>query len=180
MPRPDIKDIDLEAYFDESAAPGSFEEARAFPTVSPGVYRLQVTRSEGKAVAERPTAVLYITVTDEMGQRKLASTRTDISWVPQRNAEGKLDQMYKRYEQLVRALYPERSDAERERMKLREILDDTVKFPLKGYVTEKFRVPQPDGGIRWLSAKTPDEAKEFRQAGYRVINGVANFTAFSG
>lgn len=176
--REDVTTVDLEQYFNAFADSGAMTEAGAFPTVGAGVYRLQVTKQEGRLKGERPIVHLTVSVQDDMGTRKLSTLFTDVAWIHSRNAEGKLDYEFKRYEQLTKALYPERSAVERAATSLGEVLSNALKYPIKGFVTERFKTPDGSGGVKWVNANNVEEAASYRKMGYPSMNGVANFSKF--
>lgn len=171
------KAIEIEQYFDEFASASALAEAGAFPTVEEGRYRLQVTKYEGKQFDDdpRPHAHLTIAVQDDQGFRKQATVFTDVTWVEGRDGTGKLDRRFKQWEQLTRALYPGTNAEERSAKDVGTVLKDAIQYPVSGYVTERFRVPQADGTVRWTSAKSQDEKLQYRTAGHKVSNFVANF-----
>lgn len=171
------KAIEIEQYFEEFASASALAEAGAFPTVEEGKYRLQVTKYDGKQFDNdpRPYAHLTIAVQDEQGLKKQATVFTDITWIAGRDGAGKLDRGFRLYEQLTRALYPGTTAEDRSTKDVGTVLNDAIQYPVSGYVTERFRVPQADGTMRWTSVKSQDEKLQYRTAGHKVANFVANF-----
>lgn len=177
----DYETIDLEQYFDEFAEAGAMAEAQAssFKTTPAGVYRLQVMKREGrKAKAGFPVAHLTIAIYSEDGSKRLGTTFTDVVWKKYTDSDGNIVREFQRWEQLTRALYPDKSADERNTIPMGEVLADAEKYPVKGYVTERFLIPDGSGGGKWTPTRTTDEADSYRKAGYKALNGVANFSRF--
>lgn len=169
--------VDIDQFFNEFVDAGAFREAGEFPTQPAGMYVLQITKYEGRKEKDgRPTANLTVNVLDDSGKKK-ATVYTDIAWIPKRNDQtGKLDPAFRRYEQLTRALYPTLDNSARAGKQLGEVFNDMVKYPVKGYLTERFEVPDETGKMTWITPRTDDETISYRKRGYRARNGVANFS----
>lgn len=170
---PFAEDINIEEYFDQYAEASALAEASAFPTVVTGPYRVQVTKYAGKKFPNdpRPFATLYVTIQDEAGSRKLSSAFADVSWLMGRDQGGRPDRGFKLWNEMTRALYPDLNAEERAKKDVGTVLKDVQTYPMQAFVLEKFKV-----GEKWVTAKTTEEAAQYRSAGSRVINTVANFS----
>lgn len=172
--------IPLEQYFDAFASASALAEANAFPTVSTGAYRVQVSKWEGKKVADdpRPFAHFTVGIYDEHGTKKLGTTFVDATWIEGRDQYGKLDRGFKYWADLTKALYPEASPDERSKKDVGTVLSDAIAFPLGAFVLEKFKVVDGTGQGKWTTVKSTEAevAKEYRSAGFRAINTISNFS----
>ena len=191
--------FDVESYFNEFADASAMAEASRFKTVPTGTYKLQVTKREGRyyelkagrngefwsAVFGETTEVnpnwrkgvkLTASVLGEE-DKKLATTNIEASWEAKRDpSNGKLDKLFNKWEQLTRALYPNLKPEERAQKSTGDVLQGVSQYPVKAYITESFQIPGVDGSMRWTTPKNDEEAKTFREAGYKVSNFVVNIS----
>lgn len=191
--------FDVESYFNEFADASAMAEASRFKTVPTGTYQLQVTKREGRyyelkagrngefwsGVFTDTTDVnpqwrkgvkLSASVLNEEG-KKLATTNIEASWEAKRDPQsGKLDKLFNKWEQLTRALYPNLKPEERAAKSTGDVLNALSQYPVKAYITESFQVPGVDGSTKWTTPKSDEEAKTFREAGYKVANFVVNIS----
>lgn len=191
--------FDVESYFNEFADSSAMAEASRFKTVPTGSYQLQVTKREGRyyelkagrngefwsGVFSDATEVnpdwrkgvkLTAAVTNGEG-KKLSTVNIEASWEAKRDPQsGKLDKLFNKWEQLTRALYPNLKAEERAQKSTGDVLQALNQFPVKAYITETFQVPAVDGSNKWITPATDEEAKQYREAGYKVANFVVNIS----
>jgi hypothetical protein len=190
--------FDVESYFNEFADASAMAEAARIRTVPTGSYQLQVTKREGRyfelktgdygafwsaVFTDEGTPVnpdwrkgvrLYASVINSEG-KKLRSVNIDASWEAKRDAKtGEFDKLFRRWEQLTRALFPNLKPEERSAKSTGEVLNAASQYPMGAYITESYQTVAIDGTKRWVTAKTDEEAKTFREAGYKADNFVVS------
>ena len=193
MPTPMM--FDVEESFNSFADASAMAEASRFKTIPSGSYQALVTKREGQyfelkqsknggseywgPVFTDSTEVspdwrkgvkLGADVTNAEG-KKLTTIRIEASWEAKRDLKsGKLDKLFTRWEQLVRAMYPNLKPEERAQKATGEVLTALSQYPVKVFLTESFQVPAVDGSKKWVSPTNEEEAKTYREAGYEVRN----------
>ena len=193
MPSPVV--FDVEEYFSNFASASAMAEASRFKTIPTGSYTAQVTKREGRYFEEKdsknggkywsavfsdsaevnPNWRKGVQVTADVSNgdgKKLSTIRIEASWEDKRDARGKLDQLFTRWDQLTRAMFPGLKSKEGEQKSTGEVLTALTQYPIKVFVTESFKVPAMDGSTKWTSAQNEEQAKQFREAGYEVRNFV--------
>lgn len=191
MPSPAV--FDVESYFDEFANSSAMAEASRFRTIPTGSYTAQVTKREGRYFEEKdsknggkywslvfsdsaevnPNWRKGVQVTADVSNgdgKKLSTIRIEASWEDKRNAKGELDQLFTRWDQLTRAMFPGLKSKEGEQKSTGEVFTALTQYPVKVSVTESFKVPAMDGSTKWTTAQNEEQAKQFREAGYEVKN----------
>lgn len=194
MPNPIT--FNIEESFNEFADASAMAEAARFKTVPTGSYNLEITKREGRyyelkqsknggefwaAVFSDTTEVkpewrkgvkLTANVSNGTG-KKLAMVNIEASWEAKRDPQsGKLDRLFNKWEQLTRALFPNLKAEERAAKSTGEVFQAVSQYPVKAYITESFQVPAVDGSSKWTTPANDEEAKTFREAGYKVANFV--------
>lgn len=194
MPNPVT--FEVESYFSEFASESAMAEAARFKTIPGGRYKAQVTKHEGRYFEEKDSknggkywsavfsdnsevksewrkGVQYTTELLTEDGKKLSTVRIEASWEDKRDAAtGKLDQLFTRWDQLTRAVFPNIKAKDGEKKSLGEVTSALEQFPIAVRVTESFKVPAVDGSTKWRTAANDEEAKVFREAGYEVRNFV--------
>jgi hypothetical protein len=193
MPSPVV--FDVESYFDEFASSSAMAEASRFKTIPTGSYTAQVSKREGRYFEEKdsknggkywsavfsdsaevnPSWRKGVQVTADVSNaegKKLSTIRIEASWEDRRDAKGRLDQLFTRWDQLTRAMFPGLKSKDGEQKSTGEVLTALSQYPIKVYVTESFKVPAIDGSTKWKTAENEEVAKEYRAAGYEVRNFV--------
>lgn len=196
MPNPVT--FEIESYFNEFADQSAMAEAARFKTIPSGSYHAQVTKREGRyfelkqgktgqywsPVFSDDTEVkpewrkgvrLTAAVTNEEG-KKLSTVNIEASWEAKRDDSGKFDRLFNRWEQLTRALYPNMKAEERALKSTGEVMTALSQYPIGLYITESFQVPAVDGSTKWVTPKSDEEIKQFREAGYKAANFVQTVT----
>ncbi len=193
MPSP--VSFDIESYFNEFASDSAMAEAARFKTIPTGSYQAQVTKSEGRYFEQKPGKVggfywsavftddptpkaewrkgvqLTAEVLNEEG-KKISTTRIEASWEDKRDDKGNLDKLFKQWEQLTLAMFPNLKIKDGERKSTGEVLQALAQFPIKLVITESFKTVAIDGSTKWKTAANEEETKVFRGAGYEVKNFV--------
>ena len=190
--------FDVESYFNEFADSSAMAEATRFKTIPTGRYKAQVTKHEGlyfklnttkdgsreywgavfqdgeatdsEKAAWRKGVKVSADVMNDDG-KKLSTVRIEASWEDKRDPKtGKLDQLFTRWEQLTRAMFPNLKSKDGERKSTGEVLQALSQYPIMVTLSESFKVVQPDGSTKWNSPSDPDTIKDYRAAGYEVKN----------
>lgn len=188
--------FDVESYFGEFASESAMQEAARFKTIPSGRYKGQVTKAEGRYFEEKEgkkggkywsavfsdspevkpewrKGVQYTAELYNGEDKKLTTVRIEASWEDKRNATtGKLDQLFSRWDQLTRAVFPNYKAGKDEKKSFGEVTNAVMQFPIAVNITESFNVPAIDGSTKWKTAANDEEAKEYRAAGYEVRNFV--------
>lgn len=187
----------VEDYFNEFADSSAMAEAARFRTIPTGTYTMQVTKREGTyfKLADggywtpvfgegdeqvdsswRKGVRLSANVMNAEG-KKLQMVRVDASWEAKRDGKtGELDKLFKKWEQIVRALYPTLKAEERAQKGVGEVLQALSLYPIGAYITEAFHVPAIDGSKKWKTPRSEEETKQYREAGYEAKNFVVSIT----
>ena len=168
-----IEVFDLQQAFNEFADAAVMAEATAFKTFPTGAYTLQITKAEGQVFNGDARKYAHFTadVLDN-GQRK-GTVFFNASWEPRRrDADGKLDGDTNRWSELTRELFPTLSVEDRAKVSVAEVAAQAVKYPVRASVTESFHIMQPDGKLKWITARTPEEAAQYRKSGAEARNFV--------
>ena len=186
----------VEDYFQEFASESAMAEAARFKTIPSGRYKGQITKYEGRYFEEKDSknggkywsavfsdstevkpewrkGVQYTAELSNGEDKKLTTVRIEASWEDKRNAAtGKLDQLFSRWDQLTRAVFPNYKAGKDAQKPLGEVTAALMQFPVGVNITESFKVPAIDGSTKWKTATNDEEAKEYRAAGYEVRNFV--------
>ena len=193
--------FDVESYFNEFADQSAMAEVARFKTIPTGGYNAQVTKREGQYFelkagksggeywapvfsdsteinpAWRKGVRLQATLTSKDDGRKMSTVRIEASWEAKRDpVSGKYDKLFTRWEQLTRALYPNMKPEERAQKSTGEVLTALSQYPINVFVTESFQVPAIDGSTKWMTPKSDEEIKQYREAGYKAANFVVNIS----
>ena len=185
--------FNVEDYFNDFANESAMAEAARFKTIPTGSYQAQVTKSEGRYFEQKdgksggkywsavftddPTpkaewrkgVQVTADVLNEEG-KKISTTRLEASWEDKRDDKGNLDKMFKQWEQLTLAVFPNLKVKEGERKSTGEVLQALAQYPIKLMITESFKTVAIDGSTKWKTAANAEEAKTFREAGYEPRN----------
>ena len=194
MPNPVT--FQIEDYFNEFADQSAMAEAARFKTIPTGSYQLQATKYEGRYFSLNPKGY-WGPVFDESGAvdpnwrkgvrlsavvnnnegKKISTINIEASWEAKRDAQsGEYDKLFRRWEQLTRAVYPNLKPEERGAKGTGEVLTMLTQYPIKAYITESFQVPAIDGSTKWVSAKSDEETRQFREAGYKSANFIQSIS----
>ena len=192
--------FDVESYFGDFANKSALAEAERFKTVPTGSYKAQVTKHEGRYFEEKDgknsgkywSAVFSdekptdeqlavwrkgVQVTADLyndADKKIGNVRFEASWIDKRNDKGYLDQMFNRWSQLKKAVFP--NLAKDEEKSIGEVFAALDQFPIKIRVSESYKVTAIDGSVKWTTAENDEMAKTFREAGYEPRNFVQAVT----
>jgi hypothetical protein len=184
--------FNIDSYFDEFADASAMAEATRFKTIPTGSYTGQVTKRDGQYFESKagnygeywsavfndsdevnPNWRKGVRLSADLSNgdgKRLSMIRIEASWEAKRDLKtGKLDKLFTRWNQLTRAMFPNSKD---EAKSTGEVLTMLSQFPIKVFVTESFQVPAIDGTKKWVSPKTDEEAKQYREAGYEAKNFV--------
>jgi len=186
----------VEDYFQEFANDSAMAEAARFKTIPAGRYKGQVTKYEGRYFEEKESkkggkywsvvfsdslevkpewrkGVQYTAELSNGEDKRLTTVRIEASWEDKRNAAtGGLDQLFSRWDQLTRAVFPNYKAGKDAPKTLGELSGVLTQFPVAVTITESFKVPAIDGSTKWTTAVNDEQAKEYRAAGYEVKNFV--------
>ena len=192
MPSP--MTFDVEDYFNEFANASSMAEAARFKTIPTGSYNAQVTKREGRYFEEKDSKnggkywgavfsdtsdvnpewrkAVQLTADVSNGDgKKLTTIRIEASWEDRRDPKtGKLDQLFTRWDQLTRAMFPNYKAKDGEKKETGDVFKALEQFPVKVRVTESFKVTAIDGSTKWKTANNDEEMQQYREAGYEVRN----------
>lgn len=176
----------IEQFFADkaSASPNTIAEALRFRTAPTGSYTLQVAKAEGKIWQNETNTRngAHLTVSILKGGKKVGTSFADVSWQEVRNAEGNLDNKYKLWSQYLKALFPDLKAEQLAELNNGEVIKAMQAFPVSGYVQLQYVVPAtPEDKARGYfldtkrqSAKTEEQEKEYREAGYKQVNSILN------
>lgn len=186
--------FNVEDYFNDFANKSALQEAERFKTVPTGSYKAQVTKREGRWFEQKDgknggkywSVVFSDDTTPKPGWRKgvqltvdlyndadkkLSNIRIEASWEDKRDEKtGKLDQLFNRWSQLKKAVFP--NLAKDEEKSIGEVFSALEQFPIKVRVSESYKVTAIDGSGKWTTAESDEQAKVFREAGYEPRNFV--------
>lgn len=190
--------FNVEEYFGDFANKSALAEAERFKTVPTGSYKAQVTKREGRwfelkdgknggkywsAVFSDDTTVkpewrkgvqLTVDLFNEQ-DKKLSNIRIEASWEDKRDERtGKLDQLFNRWSQLKKAVFPNLSKDEEK--PVGEVFQALEQFPIKVRVSESYKTTAIDGSTKWQTAENDEQAKQFREASYEPRNFVQAVT----
>jgi hypothetical protein len=184
----------VEDYFQDFANKSALAEAERFKTVPTGSYTAQVTKREGRYFEQRESknggkywAAVFgddstpkpewrkgVQLTADVFNgdgKKLSNIRIEASWEDKRDeATGKLDQLFNRWSQLKKAVFP--NMAKDEQKPIGEVFQALEQFPIRVRISESYKVTAIDGSTKWTTAETEEMAKTFREAGYEPKNFV--------
>ena len=184
-----IENTPIEQFFADKAASSSsaVREANASRTVQTGSYTLLVSKAEGKTWSNETNVRegVHFTLSILKGEKKIGTVFTDMSWIEARFKNGNLDTKSKLWLQLVKATHSDLKPDEQANLTVQQVIDAATKYPFSGYVIEQYMVPATDedkangyyAEFKRKSAKTEDEAVEYRKAGYKVVNTLSNIYA---
>lgn len=181
----------VESYFDEFADKSAMEEAARVRTIPTGTYLVQAVKHEGAYYEQTPEGYWKRVFTEgdadvnpewrkgvrfngkvykaEEPDKSLGYLNIEASWEAKRDAKtGEYDKLFKRWEQLSRALFP--GDKDYASKPIGEVVGAIKMFPVKVRVTEAFQSVAIDGSKSWVYADTPEQAKGYREAGYKATN----------
>lgn len=178
------KEMSMEELFEKRASQQMVSEANAFKTVPKGVYGLRATQYKATSDvdkdtgAERTNIWVSVDILGEDGTRK-AKSSFKMSPDERRTAKGFLDGKSKIYGQILKAIWPLESDAERATHSAGEVVQLILQTPLQGFVSLTFKGPKDPatGWNAWLDAKDDAEEAEFRKRGYQPTNMVRSIQA---
>jgi hypothetical protein len=191
--------FDVESYFGEFAEASAMAEASRFRTIPTGSYLAQVTKVEGRYFEQKVSknggnywAMVFSddSVVDTKWRKgyqltadvfnaegkKLSNIRFEASWEAQRDAKGKLDQLFTRWSQLSKAMFPNLKDDERANKSTGEVVANLKQYPIKLRISESFKTQAIDGSTKWQTANNEEEGKTFREAGYEPKNFIQAVT----
>ena len=189
----------VEEYFNEFASDSAMAEAARFKTVPTGSYKAQVTKYEGRYFEQKdgknggkywspvfsddttpkPEWRKGVQVTADLFNdegKKITTQRVEASWEDKRDDKGNLDKLFKQWEQLTKAVFPNLKAAEGEKKSTGEVLSTLTQYPVKFFVTESFKTVAVDGSTKWATASNDEESKTYREAGYDVRNFIQRIT----
>lgn len=174
-------EMSMEELFEKRASQQMVSEANAFKTVPKGVYALRATQykaNKDEKKENRTTIWVSVDLLNEQGVR-LAKSSFKMSPDERRSAKGFLDGQSKLYGQVLKALWPNESDAERANHSAGEVVQLILQTPLQGFVSLTFKGPKntETGWNEWLDAKDEAEEAEFRKRGYQPSNMVRSIQA---
>jgi hypothetical protein len=168
------KEMSMEELFEKRASQQMVSEANAFKTVPKGVYGLRATQYKANSDSDNRT-IIWVSV-DILGEDGTRKAKSSFKMSPDegRSAKGFLDGKSKIYGQVLKALWPHESDAERAMHSAGEVVQLVLQTPLQGFVTLTYKGPKnPETGWNeWLDAKDEAEELEFRKRGYTPTNMV--------
>ena len=191
MPSP--AGFSVEDYFNEFADKSALAEAARFKTIPTGDYTAQVMKVEGRYFEKRDGKnggqywgivfsddaqvkaewrkgyQLTLDVLNGEG-KKFSNIRMEASWESHRDDKGGLDQLFTRWSQLGRAMFPNLKDDERATKSTGEVVASLKQYPVKLRITESYKTIAMDGTSKWKGAENEEQAKEYREAGYEPKN----------
>ena len=167
--------FNLEEYFNEFADAGAMAEASRFRTLPTGSYPIQIKKHEGTKFNGSDRLIVHFTA-DALNEngKKAATVFFNATWIPEKNDKGELDRVFKLWEQLTRALFPELKAEERSKKSVGEVINAAMSYPVKAYITESYHVPAIDGSKKWTTPRTAEEVVQYKTAGYEARNYVQN------
>ena len=181
-----VENTPIEQFFADKAASSSnvVREANAPRTVQTGSYTLQASKAEGKTWSNETNVRegVHFQLSVLKGERKVGTVFADMSWQEARYKNGNLDTKSKLWLQLIKATNPDLKPDEQANLTVQQVVDAATKYPFSGYVMEQYMVPATEDDkangyymeFKRKSAKTEDEAAEYRKAGYKVVNTLSN------
>ena len=172
------KEMSMEELFEKRASQQMVSEANAFKTVPKGVYGLRATQYKATDDNGRTNIWVSVDILGEDGTRK-AKSSFKMSPDEKRTAKGFLDGKSKIYGQVLKAIWPNESDADRAAHSAGEVVQLILQTPLQGFVSLTFKGPKDPatGWNAWLDAKDDAEEAEFRKRGYQPTNMVRSIQA---
>lgn len=167
--------VSLEELHAAYAATEALAEANQFRTVPTNYYRIQGTKftAERNAKTNRLTLNLKADVYKE--DKRTGNVGFFVSPEVGRTSAGRLDREFRLYNQLARVLFPEhKTDAELAAISVATLLERFTQYPVGAYITETFSSePNPlDGKKTYMDAKTDEDAKKYRELGWKPANYV--------
>ena len=196
MPQP--VSFDIESYFSDFANKSALQEAERFKTVPTGSYKAQVTKREGRwfelkdgknggkywsvvfsdDTTPKPEWRKGVQLTVDLFSvidKKIGNIRVEASWEDKRDEKtGKLDQLFTRWSQLKKAVFPNLSKDEEK--SIGEVFQALEQFPIKVRVSESYKVIAVDGSSKWTTAENEEMARTYREAGFEPRNFVQAVT----
>jgi hypothetical protein len=183
---PEALTVPLQQFYNEQASVGAMDEANRFRTVPTGSYTIQAKKAEGKVwpgnngsqgTGDRNGARIQAEVLNEHG-KKVGVVFFNVSWAERRTAKGYLDGPTKLYSNLAKALWPEKSASDLAALSPVTVIETALQYPVSAYITEKYRVPNPQSqyGFDNVTPRDDAEAATFRTAGYETVNNVLSIS----
>lgn len=181
---PETLTVPIEQFYDQKTPIGLVTEASSFRTVPSNSYTIQVSKVEGKTWGANGADLgrdgAHLTASVLQDGKKISTVFFNVSWQEKRTLKGYLDTQSRLWGQLGKALYADKTDAEISELGVGAIVDAALKYPVRGYIIEGFKVPDPTfyTGFSTKVPRTPEEAIEYRKLGYKQVNNVQSISKF--
>lgn len=167
--------VSLEELHATHASAEALSEANQFRTVPTNYYRIQGTKYTAERSAKNNRLTLNLKADVYKEDKRVGNVGFFVSPEIGRTAAGKLDREFRLYNQLSRVLFPElKTDAELAGVTVAQMVERFTQYPVGAYITETFSSePNPlDGKKTYMDAKTDDDAKKYRELGWKPSNYV--------
>lgn len=182
--------LSQEELFSQEASAAAIAEATAFKTVPTGSYQIKLAKFVGKQDAPtdqfpkgRIRAQLTCNVLDAEGKKQGSITFSISREIGRVASTGKLDRLSKMDGQLMKALFPDvKNDADLAKISWAEVFSRFEQYPVQAFITETFSTDiDPLTGARsYFDAKTPEEAKAYRERGLKANNNIQSIGRVKG
>lgn len=173
----DVDDI-LVAHADtleQQTSEEAVREATEFGTVPGGTYLAAVTKKEwrdayrpfeGNQKPDRLRVHLQLALRDQVTRDRRGVVFTDVSPIPMRYDNGGQDGPYKLWNQIAGI-----HQAPQRGLKTGQLFEEIGKYEYLVTVKEQF-IEAKKGGDQFHTASSPEQAKQYREAGFKGRNQV--------